>query len=67
MMAKIELELSNKFLDKQTMSELECKFWKWLERYEIYQGDLEEKQLKIKIIVEGKYFYDSKLNKNIED
>jgi len=66
-MAKIELKLSNKFLDTQSMSELEQKFWNWLERFEITQGDMQEKNLKVKIVVEGTYFYDTKLDKNIED
>ena len=66
-MAKIDLKLSNKFLDTQSMSELEQKFWNWLERFEITQGDMQEKNLKVKIVVEGTYFYDTKLDKNIED
>lgn len=64
-MVKIELSLSNKFLDTHTMSELEQKLWDWLERFEISQGDLQERNVKVKIVIEGDYFYDTKLGKEI--
>ena len=55
-MGKDELKLSNKFLDKQTMSELETKFWDWLDKHEIIQGECSNLPgLKIKIVVEADF------------
>jgi len=52
-MAKIELSLTNQFLDRHLNGELEYYIWQWLSKYEISQGDLEAKKLRMKIVVEG--------------
>lgn len=66
-MVKVELKLSNKFLDTHSMGMLERKIWDFLERYELFQGDLEEINcVKIKLVAESDHFYDTKKQVMVE-